>query len=73
MPYPMHNEHVFHLEEHSEKRFDDNNILSVLYEEEYLFFFVLVVALVHASVDVRILYKANHHQVSEPENDSHQE
>ena len=33
----------------------------------------LIQASYHASVDVRILYKANHHQVSEPGNDSHQE
>ena len=71
----MHSVLFVHPEEHNGRRFDGSKSQSlkssyqtVSYSSSYL-----IQASYHASVDVRTLYKANHHQVSEPGNGSHQE
>ena len=71
----MHSEHVVHLVGHNGRRSDDNKVQSLEFAYQtvsYSSSFV-VQALDHASVDVRNLYTPNHHQVSEPVSDFHQE
>ena len=68
----MHSEHVVHLVGHNGRRSDDSNILShQIYQK--VFSSLLVLASDLASVDVRNLYTPNHHQVSKPVSDFHQE
>ena len=71
----MHSVLFVHPVEHNGRRFDGSKSQSlksfyqtISYSSSYL-----NQAWHHASVDVRILYRADHHQVSEPENDFHQE
>ena len=71
----MHSVLFVHLEEHNGRRFDGNTALSQEFYQttSYSSYLQEHQASCHASVVFRILYKANHHQVSEPRNDSHQE
>ena len=71
----MHSVPFVHPEEHNGRRFGGNKVQSlksscqtVSYSSSFVF-----QALDRASVVFRILYKANHHQVSRPGNDFHLE
>ena len=71
----MHSVLFVHLEEHNGRRFDGNKVQSLKFSYQTVSYSSSFVhqAWHHASVDVRILYRANHHQVSGPGSDSHQE
>ena len=71
----MHIVLFVHPEEHNGRRFDGNKVQSPMFSYQTVSYSSSFVpqALDHASVDVHILCKANHRQVSEPGNDSHQE
>ena len=71
----MHSVLFVHLEAHNGRRFDGSKFQSLKFSYQTVSYSssYLNRAWHHASVDVHILYKANHHRVSGPGNDSHQE
>ena len=71
----MHSVLFVHPEEHNGRRFDGSKFQSLKFSYQTVSYSssYLNQAWHHASVVSHILCKANHHQVSEPGNDFHQE